>query len=301
MKELAEWLIHIERLAGDFYRNAADAFRDDEQLSGFLRHLAEEEAWHGRIMGDVAGFLEKNRDMASAIALNEVTKDRIEAPFLDCGSRLGSDSLRREHIINCIVAAEFSEWNDIFVYVMNAVKGAGKDFAFTASKMQAHKRHIENFIGDLPEGKAYLRMMRRLPAVWQARILVVEDYEGVRDFLSAVLSAEGDVDTAENGKDALERTRERYYDVVVSAVHMPVMSGIEFFEAASRTDPRLAERFLVLIGYPTDKTAEFIEKNRLRYLHKPMQLHDLTSAVKALLERHPVVKTPGRAAGRAGA
>jgi CheY-like chemotaxis protein len=300
MKELAEWLIHIEHLAGDFYRNAADAFRNDEQLAGFLRHLAEEESWHGKIMEDIAGFLEKNRDMASAIALDEVTRDRIEAPFLDCGSRLGSDSLRREHIINCIVAAEFSEWNDIFVYVMNAVKGAGKDFAFTASKMQAHKRHIENFIGNLPEGKAYLLTMRRLPVVWQTRILVVEDYAGVRDFLIAVLSAEGDVDTAENGKEALEKTRERYYDVIVSDVYMPVMNGIEFFEAASRIDPRLAERFLVLTGYPTDETAEFIKKNRLRYLQKPMQLHDLTSAVKALLELHPVVKPLDRPTGRTG-
>jgi len=51
----------------------------------------------------------------STISLDKITTDRIEAPFLDCGSRLDAGSLQREHIINCVVTAEFSEWNDIFV------------------------------------------------------------------------------------------------------------------------------------------------------------------------------------------
>lgn len=297
MEDLVAWLIHIEHLAGSFYRNAANACRGNEQLAGFLGRLADEEAWHGRIMENIADYLEKNRNVLSDIALDEAAKNRIETPFRESVGGGGPGPPGSKRIIDCVVAAEFSEWNDIFVYVMNTVKEAGKDFAFTASKMQAHKRHIERFLEGFPEGRESLQAMRRLPSVWQPRILVVEDYEGVREFLSAVLSAEGVVDTAENGKEALERTEQRYYDLIVSDMDMPVMNGIEFYDAASVTDPLLADRFLVLTGNPTDRIAEFIGKHGLRYLRKPMQLQDLTGAVKGLLEKHSIGNQPKRPAG----
>jgi CheY-like chemotaxis protein len=285
MQELSEWLIHIEHLAGNLYGGAARVFKYDEQLAGFLRHLADEEARHGQVMANVADYLRKNKGMVSDVALDDVTRDRIEAPFLDCGSRLDSDSLRREHIINCIVSAEFSEWNDLFVYVLNTLSDAGREFAFTAKIMQTHRRHIEKFIGSLPEGDVYVPTMRRLPAVWQPRILVVEDYLGVRDFLSAVLSAEGTVETAENGKEALDKVQKQYYDIIISDVDMPVMNGLRFFTAASQFDPGIGSRFLFLTGNPTEETVEFIGKNRLRYLEKPMQIHDLQIAVGELLDK----------------
>ena len=116
-------------------------FKDDEQLGGFLRHLAEEEARHSRIMGNIADYLRNNKAMVSEISLDEATMDKIAAPFLDCGSRLHSDSLKREHIINCVVTAEFSEWNDIFVYVPNALKETGREFAFTLDHGDAQAAH----------------------------------------------------------------------------------------------------------------------------------------------------------------
>jgi CheY-like chemotaxis protein len=293
MHELTEWLIHIEQLAGNLYRGAARVFKDDERLAGFLRHLAEEEEQHGIVMGKVAGFLQKDKGRASAIALDEVTRDRIEAPFLDCGSKMGSGSLKREHIINCIVAAEFSEWNDIFVYVLNTLKDAGQEFAVTAKIMRTHRQHIERFIGSLPEGEVYKPMMRRLPAVWQPRILVVEDYFGVRDLLSAVLSTEGAVETAENGKEALDKVQNQYFDVIVSDVDMPVMDGLRFFTEALRLSPGIGARFLFLTGNPSEETLEFIGKNRLRYLHKPMHIQELQSAVGDLLEREPAAAQGG--------
>ena len=285
MNELAEWLIHIENLAGNLYRGASRVFKDDERLAGFLRHLAEEEEQHGIVMGNVAVYLKHNRGIASAIALDEVTRDKIEAPFLDCGSKMGSESLQREHIINCIVAAEFSEWNDIFVYVLNTLKDAGREFAITARIMQTHRQHIERFIESLPEGETYIPMMRRLPAVWKPRILVVEDYSGVREFLSTILSTDSTVETAENGKEALDKVQDQYFDVIISDVDMPVMDGLRFFTEASQLSPSIGARFLFLTGNPSEETLAFIVKNRLRYLEKPMQIQELLSEVGDLLEK----------------
>jgi DNA-binding response OmpR family regulator len=121
--------------------------------------------------------------------------------------------------------------------------------------------------------------------VWQPRILVVEDYFGVRDFLSAVLSREGAVETAGNGKEALDKVQNQYFDIIISDVDMPVMDGLRFFTEASRLSPGIGARFLFLTGNPSEETLEFIGKNRLRYLQKPMQIQELMSEVGALLDR----------------
>ncbi len=285
MKELAEWLIQIEDLAGQLYGNAARSLGSDKELSRFLSHMAEEEKHHSVVMAQIADHLGRNSDLTAAIKLDDITRDRIEGPFLDCGSRLGSDTLSREHIINCVVSAEYSEWNDIFVYVMNTLKDAGREFGFTAATMQAHKAYVESYLATLPESEVYLRTMRRLPPIWRPRILVVEDHEGVRDFLTAVLSMEGEVDTAGNGREALDRVRAMHYDAVVSDVDMPVMNGIAFFRAASRFAPRLGERFLFLTGNPTDETLAFVREHNLRCLQKPMPIDELEKEVKKLLDR----------------
>ena len=287
MIELAEWLVHIERLAETLYRGSSVLFREDRELSGFLQQLAEEEAQHGHMLGDVVAYARTNRVGPASIVLDAATRSRIEAPFLDCGSRLNTDSLKREHLIHCLVSAEYSEWNDIFLYVLSAVKDAGREFALTASIMQKHRQHIERFIETLPESKAYVAIMRRLPTIWQPRILIVEDYENVRDFLNAVLSTEAVVETAVNGKEALEKVRQQYFDVIISDVDMPVMDGLRFFSAASEIDPRIGSRFLYLTGNPTVETREFIRKNRLRYLEKPMQISELYQAVERLLDGRP--------------
>lgn len=301
MRDLAQWLIHIERLASDLYRGAARVFRDDERLSGFLNHLADEEEQHGTIMAAVADHLQKNEGLPPAFVLDELTRDKIEAPFLDCGSKMGSDSLRREHIIHCIVSAEFSEWNDLFVYVLNAVKDAGSEFAYTGRTMQTHRRHIELFIESLPDGAAYSAALRRLPAVWRPRILVVEDYEGVRDLLNAILSEQGVVETAANGSAALDKVQKQYYDVIVSDVDMPVMDGLRFFSAASKISPLIGERFLFLTGNPTDATLEFIGKNRLRSLEKPMQIHEVQRVVAELLDHEVKMAHKGNRGGESPA
>lgn len=288
MKELADWLIKMERLARDFYDTAAQAFKDDKELAGFLKHLAEDEAWHYDVMGSAAQYLEGNKEIAAGIVLDRITREKVEVPFRDCGKKLGSGTLTREHVINCMVAAEFSEWNNVFVYVVNTLKEAKSEFAHAASKMQAHKRHIENFIESLPEGRVYLKTLRRLPPVWNARILIVHDDAGVLEFLSAVLSTESAVETAVNGKEGLDKVREKLFDVVISDLDMPVMNGIEFYHAASLRDTHIRERFLFLTGDPTDTDVAFFTEHRVKYLTKPVHINEIKKAVGDILDELPI-------------
>jgi CheY-like chemotaxis protein len=54
----------------------------------------------------------------------------------------------------------------------------------------------------------------------QLKVLVIDDDEGIRTTISAILENEGyDVDTAENGKEAIEKSKADLYKVVRSFLH----------------------------------------------------------------------------------
>ncbi len=58
-----------------------------------------------------------------------------------------------------------------------------------------------------------------------ARVLVVDDDEGIRGIVSRILSRHHVVETAENGAVALDMLAESTFDLVLSDMQMPVMDG----------------------------------------------------------------------------
>ncbi len=70
------------------------------------------------------------------------------------------------------------------------------------------------------------------------KILVVDDEPHVRDWMESLLRAEGyDVETAEDGLDALRRLLKDLPDIIISDLNMPQMSGFEFLSVVRRRFP----------------------------------------------------------------
>ena len=62
----------------------------------------------------------------------------------------------------------------------------------------------------------------------QGRVLIVDDEEGMRNYLSVVLSRDGHrTEVAADGLSALEMCRQNEYDVVLLDLKMPEMDGFE--------------------------------------------------------------------------
>jgi DNA-binding NtrC family response regulator len=60
------------------------------------------------------------------------------------------------------------------------------------------------------------------------RILVVDDEENIRKMIQRHFRIKGfDVETANNGMEALDLMKERRFDVVISDIKMPVMDGTD--------------------------------------------------------------------------
>ncbi len=100
------------------------------------------------------------------------------------------------------------------------------------------------------------------------RILVVDDEPGIRKVLSVMLAKEGCTVSAAAGRADLERflAGERY-DLVVTDMRMPDITGLEVLELVRERDP--GARMLVMTAFPSaDATIEAIQKGAVDYIIK---------------------------------
>jgi PAS domain S-box-containing protein len=120
-------------------------------------------------------------------------------------------------------------------------------------------------------------------APWAARILVVEDEPFVRSVCARILRSAGHkVALAEGGSKALELFARETFDLVLTDVMMPGMSGTELAEQlhAKKSDVPV----LFMSGYLDQGMAEDGKVPKERLLRKPFTGEELTACVRKLLD-----------------
>lgn len=117
------------------------------------------------------------------------------------------------------------------------------------------------------------------------RILVVDDENDMVDMLFNLLKSEGyRVDTARNGKVALEKIQIRDYDAIICDVKMPVMSGIQLYEILNERKPKLVKRIIFVSGDMINReTIAFLKNCGCIYLAKPFKIESLKKCVANLI------------------
>jgi len=115
-----------------------------------------------------------------------------------------------------------------------------------------------------------------------ADILLAEDDDAMRQFLSTALSRDGhNVSCHRDGQQALAAL-DRHYDLLIADIVMPGLDGIELARRARASDPRL--RVMFITGF----AAVALEDGKpvvpgATVLSKPFHLRDLVAQVKQLL------------------
>lgn len=285
MEKIIKCLIDIENIAGSLYRDTAMYFKEDQTLSAFLKDLAEDEAWHSRVMVSAAKYLHGlDRQIKFAISLDDDTISNIKSPFLKNRELLSKRDLTKEDAISCLVTTEFSEWNDIFLYVIDELKSTSKEFQYVASKIQAHKNYIEEFVKSLPEGDKYSDILKSIPSIWLEKILIVEDEPAIVDLLKAIFKMSSIIETTDNGHSALKKVTEQYFDVIISDIDLPLLDGIEFFKQAAACDSSIGKRFLFFTGTPSNEIITFLNENNLSYITKPAPINKIKQGVQNILK-----------------
>lgn len=118
-----------------------------------------------------------------------------------------------------------------------------------------------------------------------AKILVAEDDDGVRLLVTRALRLEGHhVVAVEDGEYALERLVETNgdFDLLLSDIRMPAMTGIELAHAVHSEWPGLT--ILLMTGYAEQReAAEDLMRIVVDVVDKPFTVNDIRAAVARAL------------------
>lgn len=127
-----------------------------------------------------------------------------------------------------------------------------------------------------------------------AKILVIDDDRAIRNALKDILEYEGySIETAEDGKQGLDKALNGTFDLIFADIKMPEMDGIELLSAYhnAMTQNQNEEVPIVMIsGHGTVDTAvEALKKGAFDFIEKPLDLNRLLLTTKHALERKSLV------------
>ena len=121
----------------------------------------------------------------------------------------------------------------------------------------------------------------------QPTVLVVDDEESVRDLLQIVLEGMTmHVEMAAQGEEALTLATRRRYDLIISDLKMPGLSGSELYQKLHAALGARTPKFMFVTGdVLSAETREFLESSHSGCVLKPFDLRDVQKMVTESLER----------------
>ena len=123
------------------------------------------------------------------------------------------------------------------------------------------------------------------------KLLVVEDNIELLMLMSQLLSTKYNVETATNGKEAMEIIQKEELDIIISDVMMPVMDGLELTKKI-KADPNFQHLPVILLTAKTQEEdrAEALQIGADSYVTKPFKLSDLELRINNIVENRQRVK-----------
>ena len=116
-------------------------------------------------------------------------------------------------------------------------------------------------------------------------VLIVDDDVGLGKTMSSILEDEGfESDLAVNGVEALEKVRDKSYDVFLLDINLPDIKGTQLLKEIARLAPSTVK--IMITGYPESKTSlEALNFGADGYLVKPVDAEKIAETVEAKLQR----------------
>ena len=115
------------------------------------------------------------------------------------------------------------------------------------------------------------------------KILVIEDDAEVRGMLAHYLDyLDYEVETAKDGLDGLKKIKSGVYDLVITDIAMPYISGIGIISMLKEEYPEVPVMAITGYGYHAEELAE--EKNANAIVSKPFDIHELRKIIEELIK-----------------
>lgn len=118
-----------------------------------------------------------------------------------------------------------------------------------------------------------------------ATLLIVDDDAKIRDTLNDLLSESYECHTADRAEQALAYLELENYDVVITDIAMPGLSGHEILKQIQEKHPTTP--VIVISGNSEQAPAKkLIERGAYAYIAKPFRLEDVEATVVRAIARH---------------
>lgn len=132
-----------------------------------------------------------------------------------------------------------------------------------------------------------------------ATVLIVDDDNAIRETLAELLSSSHECHTADRAEQALAYLEVEDYDVVLTDIAMPGLSGREVLKSVQEKHP--ATPVIIISGNPNaDAAEEWLASGAFAYLTKPFQLEVVEDTVIRAIARRQQLRTtaPGNRKSR---
>ena len=116
------------------------------------------------------------------------------------------------------------------------------------------------------------------------RILIVDDDKSLLESLTEILKPEGyTIDTAETGKEAIEKCKSQLYNLALLDIKLPDMEGTELLTKLHGTMPRMMK--IMVTGHPsTENAVKALNLEADAYITKPVKPEELLKTVERKLK-----------------
>jgi two-component system response regulator AtoC len=121
------------------------------------------------------------------------------------------------------------------------------------------------------------------------KVLIVDDEGGMRHMLSVLLEREGyQIDTAQNGREGLDKVRHNDYDLVLCDIRMPEMDGLTFLESTKSLNKQLPVIMMSAFGN-VDTAIEAMKKGAYDYVSKPFKAEEILIRLQRLTDQETLM------------
>jgi DNA-binding NtrC family response regulator len=111
----------------------------------------------------------------------------------------------------------------------------------------------------------------------------VEDDKAIIKSLKGILQSEGySVDTAETGREAIQKSEAQFHNLVLLDIKLPDMEGTKLLTTIHETLPKMIK--IMITGYPSQENAvEALNKGANAYIIKPVNPEKLLALIEEKL------------------
>ena len=115
-------------------------------------------------------------------------------------------------------------------------------------------------------------------------VLIVEDDANIRKTLSTILELKGyKTDTAKNGREAIQKSKTDFFNLVLLDIKLPDMEGTKLLTAMHQNYPKMMK--ILITSYPSlENAVESVNAGADAYITKPIKPETLFALLEEKLE-----------------